>query len=394
MASNNNDMGLSTELTTSNASTSTEEWTDPNRTKVNVILEIVTLSVMWIGCIIGNTLVCVVVYRSRRMQSTTNYFVVSLAWADLLVAFLCMPFIATRVISAEWIFGDFLCKMVRYLQLLTPGSTVYVLIAISFDRFYTIIYPLSFKVTRGKAKQMIAGSWLFSAIIASPTFYFYGANTYEYNPNVVLCNAFIPSSVGGIIYTVLIFLIIFVIPVMIIIIVYSKIFKYIWTVGIGGRTFQRTMNTVPRTKVKTIKMLSLVNVVYFLSWAPFCITQLWYACSRATYVNPTIYIAVTWISFASSVSNPIIYSCYNANFRRGCREVFCMSNMRCYRSNTYAITTTSRFAKKNHIGIIDSSNGNGHYRSSTPTKTFDRDSKGDKKMAWPLAAMPGPDTYL
>ncbi|XP_070562471.1 probable G-protein coupled receptor 19 [Ptychodera flava] len=393
MGSNEADMVTTTELSTSNATT-VPVWTDPHRSNANVILEIVTLSIMWLGCIFGNTLVCIVVYRSRRMQSTTNYFVVSLAWADLLVAFLCMPFIAARVISTEWVFGDFMCKLVRFLQLLTPGSTVYVLIAISFDRFYTIIYPLSFKVTRSKAKQMITGSWIFAAIIACPTFYFYGATTSDYYPDNVLCNTFIPNNVGGIIYTVLIFLIIFLIPVVIIAIVYVKIFKYIWTVGVGGRTFQRTMNTVPRTKVKTIKMLSIVNVVYFCSWAPFCIAQLWYACSQATYVNPTIYISVTWIAFASSVSNPIIYSCYNSNFRRGCKEVFCMSNMRCYRSNTYAITTTSRFAKKNHIGVIETSNGNGNYRSSTPTKNFDRDSKGDKKMAWPLAAMPGPDTYL
>ncbi|XP_002741289.1 putative G-protein coupled receptor 19 [Saccoglossus kowalevskii] len=375
-------------------STDVHDWQDPYRTSTNVILEMLTLCIMWIGCVFGNTLVCVVVYRSRRMQSTTNYFVVSLAWADLLVAFFCMPFIASRVVTEEWIFGDFMCKIVRFLQILAPGSTVYVLLAIAFDRFYTIIYPLSFKVTRGKAKQMIAGSWLFAAIIASPSFYLYGAVTSDYPPGTILCNTYIPRSVGAIIYSVFIFLIIFLVPVVIILVVYIRIFKYIWTVGVGGRTFQRTMNTVPRTKVKTIKMLSIVNIFYFLSWAPFIFVQLWFACSHSTYINPTVYVAVTWVSFASSVSNPIIYSCYNANFRRGCKEVFCMSNMRCYRSNTYAITTASRFGKKNHIGVVDMSNGNGHYRASTPTKTFDRDSKGDKKMAWPLAARPGPDTYL
>ncbi|KAK9870828.1 hypothetical protein WA026_009792 [Henosepilachna vigintioctopunctata] len=40
----------------------------------------------------GNVLVILSVYRERTLQSATNYFIVSLAVADLLVAVVVMPF--------------------------------------------------------------------------------------------------------------------------------------------------------------------------------------------------------------------------------------------------------------------------------------------------------------
>ncbi|RZC37857.1 7tm 1 and/or 7TM GPCR Srsx domain containing protein [Asbolus verrucosus] len=40
----------------------------------------------------GNVLVILSVYRERTLQSATNYFIVSLALADLLVAVVVMPF--------------------------------------------------------------------------------------------------------------------------------------------------------------------------------------------------------------------------------------------------------------------------------------------------------------
>lgn len=47
----------------------------------------------------GNVLVILSVYRERSLQSATNYFIVSLALADLLVAVLVMPFAVYVLVS-------------------------------------------------------------------------------------------------------------------------------------------------------------------------------------------------------------------------------------------------------------------------------------------------------
>lgn len=48
-------------------------------------------SLLILAIVFGNVLVCLAVLRERSLQTTTNYLVVSLAVADLLVASLVMP---------------------------------------------------------------------------------------------------------------------------------------------------------------------------------------------------------------------------------------------------------------------------------------------------------------
>lgn len=47
----------------------------------------------------GNVLVILSVYRERALQTVTNYFIVSLALADLLVAVVVMPFAVYVLVS-------------------------------------------------------------------------------------------------------------------------------------------------------------------------------------------------------------------------------------------------------------------------------------------------------
>ncbi|XP_038046993.1 probable G-protein coupled receptor 19 [Patiria miniata] len=357
-----------------------------------IALQVLTAAIMWLMAVFGNCLVILVVKRSRRLQSTTNYFVVSLALADLLVALFCLPMVLIRVISQEWLLGNMLCKVVRFTQYMTPSMTVLVLVGICVDRFYTILYPLSFKITRGKAKKIILVSWFLAIVLSCPTFYFFEVNQSLPYP---FCNTYIAYSPGGIMYTAFVMFVEYLLPLLIVFVIYARVVRHIWRVGIrAGRALQRTTNAVPRTKVKTVKMLMIVSTVYFALWGPFFIAQLWFAASADYTPIPELYIATVWIAFGSSASNPIIYSYYNPNFRRGCRELFCMSTMKCYRSNTYAITTSTRFAKRNHVGVAPMVNYSAErMRPPSPYRTFDRDMNGDKKLAWPLPTA-GQSTYL
>ncbi|KAJ8969041.1 hypothetical protein NQ314_001941 [Rhamnusium bicolor] len=50
----------------------------------------------------GNVLVILSVYRERTLQTATNYFIVSLALADLLVAVVVMPFAVYVLVSTKF----------------------------------------------------------------------------------------------------------------------------------------------------------------------------------------------------------------------------------------------------------------------------------------------------
>ncbi|XP_054856834.1 probable G-protein coupled receptor 19 [Eublepharis macularius] len=344
------------------------------------------LGALWLLSTFGNALVCLVIHRSRRTQSTTNYFVVSLACADLLLSVGSMPLVLLQLASGRWTLGSTMCKLVRYLQYLTPGVQMYVLLSICVDRFYTIVYPLSFKVSREKAKKMIAASWLLDAALASPALLFYRAGQDHH------CNFFPPYSWEGTVYSIIYSLVAFLIPSVLIILFYQKVVKYIWRIGTDGRTVRRTMNIVPRTKVKTIKMFLTLNLLFLLSWLPFYVVQLWHPHETDYRKSSLVFMSVTLISFSSSASKPTLYSVYNANFRRGMKETFCMSSMKCYRSNAYTITASSRVAKRNYVGISEMPPPAKTVSKDSVYDSFDREAK-EKKLAWPINSNP-PNTFV
>ncbi|KAK0090037.1 hypothetical protein PV325_003850 [Microctonus aethiopoides] len=72
--------------------------------------------IVFIIGIIGNSLVCIAIYRNRSMRTVTNYFIVNLAIADLMVIIFCLPSTVLWDITETWFLGDKLCKIIPYLQ--------------------------------------------------------------------------------------------------------------------------------------------------------------------------------------------------------------------------------------------------------------------------------------
>ncbi|CAN8212705.1 unnamed protein product [Coccothraustes coccothraustes] len=291
--------------------------------------------------VLGNFLVCLMIHRSRRTQSTINYFVVSMACADLASSVGSAPFLLLQLSSGRWVLGSRVCRLVRYIQYLTPGVQIYVLLAISVDRCYTLIHPLNFRVSREKAKRMTLVSWLYGALFASPACFLYGSSSDHH------CNFFLPSSELGATCGVLhLSVLLLLIPSLLIICYYQKLFTYIWRSGTED-TERRTMNLVLKRKVKTAKMFFIFVLNFLLSWLPFFMVQLWHPQETDYRKSSLLFLAVTWISFSSSASKPILLYVHDANFRRGMLEICCM--WKYSRSSLYTITTSSRTAENNHI---------------------------------------------
>ena len=61
----------------------------------------------------GNFLVVLVVCRTHEMRNTTNFFLVNLSIADLLVILVCMPSAFVDIYSKEvWYLGPVMCKSI------------------------------------------------------------------------------------------------------------------------------------------------------------------------------------------------------------------------------------------------------------------------------------------
>ena len=56
--------------------------------------------------IIGNLLVIISIFSEHTLQNVQNWFVASLALADLTLGAFVMPFSLAQVVMGYWVFGD------------------------------------------------------------------------------------------------------------------------------------------------------------------------------------------------------------------------------------------------------------------------------------------------
>nr|CAH7727583.1 unnamed protein product [Callosobruchus chinensis] len=121
-----------------------------------------------IASIFGNLLVIVSVMRHRKLRIITNYYVISLALADMLVAMFAMTFNASVQIYERWLFGYFMCDVWNSLDVYFSTSSILHLCCISVDRYYAIVKPLKYTLTMTKkvVALMILNTWISPAIIS------------------------------------------------------------------------------------------------------------------------------------------------------------------------------------------------------------------------------------
>ncbi|NWV95511.1 DRD2 protein, partial [Machaerirhynchus nigripectus] len=131
----------------------------------------VLLTLLIFVIVFGNVLVCMAVSRERALQTTTNYLIVSLAVADLLVATLVMPWVVYLEVVGEWRFSRIHCDIFVTLDVMMCTASILNLCAISIDRYTAVAMPMLYN-TRYSSKRrvtlMIAVVWVLSFAISCP----------------------------------------------------------------------------------------------------------------------------------------------------------------------------------------------------------------------------------
>ncbi|NXS53144.1 DRD3 protein, partial [Brachypteracias leptosomus] len=169
--------------------------------------------------IFGNVLVCLAVLRERTLQTTTNYLVVSLAVADLLVATLVMPWVVyLEVTGGVWTFSRICCDVFVTMDVMMCTASILNLCAISIDRYTAVVKPVQYQYSTGKSScrrvsLMIVIVWMLAFTVSCPLLF--GFNTTA-DPSV--CSISNPSFI---IYSSLVS---FYLPFMVILLLYVRIY--------------------------------------------------------------------------------------------------------------------------------------------------------------------------
>lgn len=110
------------------------------------------------------------------------------------------------------------------------------------------------------------------------------------------------------------FILLYLLPLLIISVAYARVAKKLWRCNTIGDVTTEQYLTLRRKKKTTIKMLTLVVVLFALCWFPLnCYVLL--LSSKVVPTNNALYFAFHWFATSSTCYNPFIYCWLNESFR-------------------------------------------------------------------------------
>ncbi|XP_019613610.1 PREDICTED: neuropeptide S receptor-like [Branchiostoma belcheri] len=291
--------------------------------------QLVTLWVLFVFIVVGNSLVLLIMWLERNKRSRMNFFILNLAIADLSAGlFNVLPEIVHRFV-VEWIAGNTLCKIVKYTQAVLLYASTYVLVAMSIDRYDAIVHPLQF-IREHKSKVMIGMAWGLACVFSVPSPVIFAVRL---QPNGERqCWAEWPEDWYWVPYMTVVAAIVFFIPLGIISICYIAIIVKIWKRGKGmaydghiPRSRRRCSSNgfTTRAKARTIKLSVAIILAFICCWSPYFLFDILdnYNVLPDTAAKEEASLIIQNLPALNSAINPIIYGFCSTKLYRKLRKI-------------------------------------------------------------------------
>ncbi|CAG0880596.1 unnamed protein product [Cyprideis torosa] len=175
--------------------------------------------------VLGNVMVMVSFKIDKQLQTISNYFLFSLAVADFVIGLISMPLFTVYVLFGYWPMGTLVCNAWLSLDYLVSNASVLNLLIISFDRYFSVTRPLTYRVRRTtkRAAFMISCAWIISLMLWPP--WIYAWPYIEGRRTVPPTECYIQFLETNAILTLITAIAAFYIPVLIMIVLYWKIWR-------------------------------------------------------------------------------------------------------------------------------------------------------------------------
>ena len=289
------------------------------------ILQVFAYYVMILLSLIGNTVVIKAIKKiGRKLRRQVHYlFIVNLSAADLLFALENIPITCTHLLlngawKVEGRFGNFLCQLDMFLSavfILTSNLTI---LAISVEKFCGIYFPLRNFVSTKRAFFILASTWLIGGLYSIPLFSFASLRKYpDGNFRCYVCSD-CEKMVQWFVFQTILLAIGFVITLAL----YAAIGIKIWLRKVPGVHLYEVQRRGQGRKYKALKMLTMLVVVFYISFIPFWIYQLSLHFGFLDKLGSHYGQISAFLMFCNGAINPVIYSIYNLDIRREFKCLF------------------------------------------------------------------------
>ena len=135
---------------------------------VTAVVLSILLTLLILVTVIGNVFVITAIVIERNLRTVGNYLVLSLAIADLTVACLVMPIGAINEVTGKWIFGPVLCDFWTCMDVLSCTASILHLVAIALDRYWAVT-NVQYVTSRSSRSigMLIASVWTIAVIVSA-----------------------------------------------------------------------------------------------------------------------------------------------------------------------------------------------------------------------------------
>ncbi|XP_006870476.1 PREDICTED: alpha-1D adrenergic receptor-like [Chrysochloris asiatica] len=311
----------------------------------------VFLAAFILTAVAGNLLVILSVACNRHLQTVTNYFIVNLAVADLLLSATVLPFSATMEVLGFWAFGRAFCDVWAAVDVLCCTASILSLCTISVDRYVGVRHSLKYPaiMTERKAAAILALLWVVALVVSVGPLLGWKEPV---PPDERFCG--ITEEAG---YAVFSSVCSFYLPMAVIVVMYCRVYVVarsttrsleagvkrergkasevvlrIHCRGAGtgtdgahggrsakGHNFRSSLSVrllkFSREK-KAAKTLAIVVGVFVLCWFPFFFVLPLGSLFPQLKPSEGVFKVIFWLGYFNSCVNPLIYPCSSREFKR------------------------------------------------------------------------------
>lgn len=267
--------------------------------KESVITACFFYTIIALVAVFGNLMVVTAFFINDKLRTVTNYFVLGLAAADILVGAISVPLWMYILLyyadkkPYDKSFAD-LNKLYTTLDSFAGISSILHLMAISMERYFCVGWAVKHRNTK-KYVYYIALFlvWFISALAASIKLMI---------PNIK------PEDL-----VLLIFVVFFLLPLTIIVVSYAAIWKIAMT-RMNNNPSKRSL----KREIRTATTIAFVIGFFLIAWTPFFITLVVAVyCSPVTCpYNWSAVIFYKFLHYSNSSINPIVYGVRIPEFRK------------------------------------------------------------------------------
>ncbi|XP_020622547.1 RYamide receptor-like [Orbicella faveolata] len=302
------------------------------------ILEQKKIGITFAYCLIfifslaGNTVIGIIVYKTKTMRKPINFFIVNMAMSDLLFRIFLIPLEIQTLYKDSWLiggpFGQVLCKLVAFLTEVSSTVSFQSLVLIAVDRFGAVVFPLrSPLISSNLCLFIILATWIVAIAVYSPVLFV--CKVVEH-PEKLVCqqnwNELFGESSSHENYFVSCIVVFTFIPLVLITILYVTILLKLKSQRIPGEQSANAGQQRQQRERNVLKMAIAIVLGFTVCWLPFTIlwcillftdTIIWPNCDDLYFVY-----VVRLMAIANCAINPCICLIFSRNYRNGLKALF------------------------------------------------------------------------